>query len=140
MRFSSQNVHKRGEKSPQSAPPSRAQTSYCLTFPRSIRLCKKEHFRKVMYEHKSFIGKAVVFYFCASTQTRLGITVPKTYGIAVKRNCFKRLVREVFRKNHPMLPPMDIVILPKKGGIAVSFESIQQDFFLFTHFLANSGY
>jgi len=47
---------------------------------------------------------------------RLGISVPKKTGSAVKRNRFKRLIREFFRlhKNR-IADSQDIVIITRKG-------------------------
>ena len=49
---------------------------------------------------------------------RLGLSVSKRFGNAPNRNRWKRLVREVFRKNRQSLPPIDIVARPKKGAVA----------------------
>lgn len=49
---------------------------------------------------------------------RLGLSVSKRVGNAPTRNRWKRLIREVFRKHRTELPPVDIVIRPKKGAVA----------------------
>jgi ribonuclease P protein component len=47
---------------------------------------------------------------------RLGITVSKQVGKAVRRNRVKRLVREVFRAHRGLLPPgSDIVVIARAG-------------------------
>ena len=46
--------------------------------------------------------------------SRLGLSVGKRYGNAVRRNRFKRLVREAFRTNREQLPNgFDIVVIPR---------------------------
>jgi ribonuclease P protein component len=55
---------------------------------------------------------------CVNTQgiKRLGITVTKKTGNAVKRNRIKRLIREFFRLNKSMFPEgHDVVIMAKKN-------------------------
>ena len=48
--------------------------------------------------------------------SRLGLSVGKRVGNAVKRNRIKRLTRELFRKNKEKFPRgYDIVFIPRKG-------------------------
>ncbi|MEM1413333.1 MAG: ribonuclease P protein component [Myxococcota bacterium] len=46
---------------------------------------------------------------------RLGVTVTRKVGNAVRRNRIKRVVREVFRRNRALFPPADIVFVAKRG-------------------------
>lgn len=49
--------------------------------------------------------------------SRLGITVSKKVGYAVKRNQIKRIIREFFRKNRDLLKEsMDMNIIAKKSA------------------------
>jgi len=47
--------------------------------------------------------------------TRLGITVTRKVGNAVRRNRIKRLVREWFRGRAGELGPCDLVVVAKRG-------------------------
>jgi RNase P protein component len=50
--------------------------------------------------------------------SRLGITVGRKAGPSVKRNLFKRRVREWFRQHRDELPkPLDIVVIARRPGV-----------------------
>lgn len=53
-----------------------------------------------------------------NTAARLGLSISKRVGNAPTRNRWKRLIREVFRRNKHSLPALDIVARPKKGASA----------------------
>jgi ribonuclease P protein component len=60
--------------------------------------------------------------------TRLGVTVTRKVGKAVKRNWIKRLVREAFRREHHALPAgLDMVWVAKRDAIDTSFEAVIHD-------------
>ena len=49
--------------------------------------------------------------------TRLGISVGRAYGSAVRRNRVKRLIREAFRRVRYQLPAgIDLIVVPRRGG------------------------
>lgn len=52
------------------------------------------------------------------SHARLGLSISKRVGNAPTRNRWKRLIREVFRKNRHSFPSIDIVARPKKGATA----------------------
>jgi len=62
---------------------------------------------------------------CLNTQgiKRLGITVTKKTGNAVKRNRIKRLVREFFRLNKNLFPDNhDVVIMAKRNIPSLTYK------------------
>ena len=61
--------------------------------------------------------------------TRIGLSVPKKIGSAVKRNRIKRMLREVFRQNKErFLKSHDIVVVAKKGAEGLSFREAEEIF------------
>lgn len=56
---------------------------------------------------------------------RLGMAVAKKQvKTAVARNRIKRLIRESFRRNHPGLEGMDIVVLVRRGAVRLKNRQI----------------
>ena len=61
--------------------------------------------------------------------SRLGISVGKSYGKAIERNRFKRLIREVFRQNQYEIPGgYDYLVIARGKIIQPSFELIKNKF------------
>ncbi len=59
-------------------------------------------------------------------RSRLGISVQKKTGNAVRRNRVKRLFREVFRLNRDLFPsPCDIVFTVRPGFADNSMRTVQ---------------
>jgi ribonuclease P protein component len=60
--------------------------------------------------------------------TRLGITVTKKTGNAVKRNRIKRLIREFYRLNKARFPQgFDVAIIAKKNAVNLDFRSVEEE-------------
>lgn len=75
-------------------------------FPKSARILKSSHFRRLIKNNHRIFGKmiSVDFQHSKSLDSKLGITVSKKFGKAHDRNRFKRIVREVFREMRSHIP------------------------------------
>ena len=75
--------------------------------------------------------KTVLFYYKKNdlNNSRLGIAVSKKFGKAVRRNSFKRQVREVFRKSTFKNSSFDILVVSNnryfKRDIVMTDEQIK---------------
>jgi ribonuclease P protein component len=58
---------------------------------------------------------------------RLGLVATRRLGKAVRRNRVKRLLREFFRRHKAQLPPLDLVVMAKKGADRLSYLEVQEE-------------
>jgi ribonuclease P protein component len=69
--------------------------------------------------------------------SRLGLVVSTKFGNAVRRNTFKRLIREVFRLNKDKIAQaLDIIALPAKT-CTLEFKALERSFL---HLLQGRSY
>ena len=112
-------------------------------FPKSAHLLKHADFRRV-YEHgkRHFSGNLTVFYLHRASLApdntgsaraksplaevkgaRIGFTVPRALGNAVKRNRIRRRTREAVRQHYSRLADesVDVVINPRGSVLGADF-------------------
>jgi len=104
------------------------------------RITKKSEFRTITkggsrYTTQNFI---IIIYRNNREIRRLGISVSKKVGGAVKRNRVKRLVREFFRLNKDQLPESsDFLFIAKPGSIQLNYSTLSEEMLeFFKHFSA----
>lgn len=105
-------------------------------FPKESRLLKKTEFRKVYEEGQVVRSQAFVLFYITGEEekpSRLGITVTRSFGGAVRRNRIKRLLREAFRLQRPLMAMgMDMVVNVRSGADKLGFREVFDQFSMLT--------
>ena len=99
-------------------------------FPRDVRLLRHADFERVYKQgRRHFASDLTAFYRRREegSTLRIGFTVSKMLGGAVRRNRMRRRLREAVRLNWPEFQaPVDIVINPKKSLLTVDFSDLSK--------------
>jgi ribonuclease P protein component len=104
----------------------RAPQTRLQRFPRTFRLRKHREFLAVQRRGR----RQTAPYFVVITRTkeespsRLGITTSRKVGTAPERNRVRRLVREFFRRQGPLTPPCDIVVIARPGASGLTYHEV----------------
>ncbi len=94
----------------------------------SLKLNKD--FRRLYSRGKSFVSGYTVVYASKNRlgHSRLGLTVSKSTGKAVKRNRLKRLMRESYRLMEDRISPgFDVIIVARNRALGKTQAQIQRD-------------
>ena len=88
------------------------------SFPKILRIRKKKDFQEIYAKGKRYYTQNFIIYVKENglSYPRLGITVTRKYGKAVRRNRMKRLIREFFRHNKKLFKVgYDYIIVVKNN-------------------------
>ena len=109
-----------------------AQPSTRATFGRRDRVRSRHDFRAIFRDRRVLRGPVFFVYWQRNEvgRSRLGLSVGRRLGNAVRRNRIKRVMREVFRTNRATVPSdVDIVIVPRNSRRAVVHAQVERAFF-----------
>ena len=109
--------------------------------PSNNRLRKHSQYQRVYRASRKNFGRLFVYFYrfreppdtvgrgaAELSNPRIGLTVGKVMGKAVKRNRIKRRVREAVRSQLAVLEnPVDIVLHPGRRVLESSFSDLQSD-------------
>ena len=125
----------------QAPTPSRTQETGRLTFPKHLRLRKRRDFLSIQKEGRRLVGRRICvdYRISPSGLTRIGITASSRFGNAPERSRFKRLIREVFRKNCLYVPSdLEFNVIPRQKAKGASEEEIRFEFLFLVDSLAKA--
>ncbi|AZR74935.1 ribonuclease P protein component [Anoxybacter fermentans] len=78
----------------------------------------------------SYANNILVLYILKHPEDpvqRVGFSVSKKIGKAVKRNRVKRLLKEAYRLNkHRLMEGIDLIIIPRKRILGANFREIEK--------------
>jgi len=100
------------------------------TFTKDDRLLKRSDFLFLSNRGKRIHNRKFIAYICKNdlNRCRLGLTVTRKVGKAVKRNRIKRLAREYFRQNrHIFSDHWDISLIAKRESVDISNKALLSD-------------
>ncbi|MEW6095162.1 MAG: ribonuclease P protein component [bacterium] len=99
-------------------------------FTKKERLHLTNDFKKVYTLGKAYHSKNIILFVLHTSNTirRIGFSVGKKVGNAVKRNRVKRLLREVYRLNkNSLICGVDLVVVAKKNSFELKFSDIEKE-------------
>ncbi len=105
-----------------------------FTFRKYERISKKKEIDRVLKEGKKFFKDGLIVYILKRNPeeqfSRIAILVSsKIEKLAVKRNKFKRRIREIFRLNkHKIAFPIDIVVIATINSVRKKFKILSEIF------------
>ena len=98
-------------------------------YPREARLLRRAQFLRVLRSGRVYPGRECVVRILENDvgAARLGLTSPRQYGKAVRRNRFRRLVREAFRSIRHELGAVDVFVAPRRGLVTPTLAGLRAD-------------
>lgn len=103
-------------------------------FRKRERLTKKSDFQTIFEHGTRYTTENFVIFIHQNNRDirRIGISVSKKVGGAVKRNRVKRLVREFFRLHKDQLPDSkDFLFIAKPGSTQLDYRSVSEEILRF---------
>jgi len=100
------------------------------TLPRAARLRTPRDFRRVYGRGRRVAGRQVVVVAMVRREPghRLGVSVSKDHGGAVRRNKLKRILREAFRlERAAMAGAFDVVLIPRTPGARLVLATLRDE-------------
>lgn len=100
------------------------------TLPRSARMITPADFKRVYGRGRRLAGELVLIVAHPRTEPghRLGLSVSKDHGRAVRRNKIRRILREAFRLERPTLVGQyDVILIPRTPGTRYPLATLREE-------------
>lgn len=97
----------------------------------TVTMKRNHEFQRLYHKGKSAASPYLALYCrkCKRDQNRLGFTVGKKVGCAVRRNRVRRRLREIYRTNEDKIRPgYDIVVVARVRACHSRYAELQRQF------------
>lgn len=102
------------------------------SFTKTQRVRRRGEFQQVFNQGYRVTSRYFTLLLAArpGAQARLGIVASRKLGDAVRRNRAKRLIRELFRRNHPLRAAggLDMIVIPRRELFDAPYVDLDRDF------------
>ncbi len=102
-----------------------------FTLPSSLRIQHRRDFTRLKQSGSRRTRQGLVLNWVelpADSKPRLGLITTRKLGPAVVRNRCRRLLREAFRLNRPLLRPAELVLVARGALVGKSFAAVQAEY------------
>ncbi|MBN4089334.1 ribonuclease P protein component [Mycoplasma enhydrae] len=83
---------------------------------------KNWEFQKILDTRSQVISRNLIIYFTKSNYFRVGISIPKQFANAVKRNHYRNQIRSILRKMDTSKINYDTILIARKSFFALTWE------------------
>ncbi|AZZ65383.1 ribonuclease P protein component [Metamycoplasma phocicerebrale] len=83
---------------------------------------KNWEFQKILDNHNQVISRNLIIYFSKSNYFRVGISIPKQFANAVKRNHYRNQIRAIIRNMDTSNINYDTIIIARKSFFDLSWD------------------
>lgn len=99
------------------------------SFPKAVRLRKRTEFLNLSKAQAKTSVKGFLLVWSENNglSARMGITVSRKIGCAVMRNRVKRYLREIFRHDRMLLPPVDVNIIARRESALMDYSDVRRE-------------
>lgn len=97
---------------------------------KEYRIKKSQEIEKIIKKRDSVGNKNFVIYKLKNNEAghyRIGLSIGKKYGNAVKRNKIKRQIRSIIRNNKNLIMEFDYIIVIKPSASQLVFTQISDE-------------
>ncbi len=103
--------------------------------PADHRLRRHADYQRVYREGRKHFSASMSYFYAlrgggslASTGPRVGLTAGKVLGKAVERNRIKRRIRDIVRRQAPIVrADVDIVLHPRRSVLTIEFAKLESE-------------
>ena len=84
---------------------------------------KNWEFQKIISYKKQYLNKYLILYFFKNTCFKIGISIPKKFANAAKRNYLRRQIRAIIAEKKQILSlNYNVILIIRKDFINLNFE------------------